>query len=115
MFTAAEWITSLSLRLSDYPKAFLSSRLVVNMTMRNEYVITTAIASINKQAVPPSKNYGGSLNTIFAGLSVLLACFALVIGLLQMRKHRKSNHLSVQHERYELEAGLPEVRPDVRV
>lgn len=115
MFTAAEWITSLSLRLSDYPKAFLSSRLVVNMTMRNEYVITTAIASINKQAAPTSKIHGGSLNTIFAGLSVLLACFALAIGLLQMRKHQKSNHVSVQQERYELEAGLPEVRTDVRV
>jgi hypothetical protein len=80
------------------------------MTIRNKYVITTATARINEQAAPPPQNHGGSLNTIFAGLSVLLACFALVIGLLQLRKHQKSNHLSVQHEIYELEASSPEVR-----
>jgi hypothetical protein len=85
------------------------------MTIQNEYVVTTATARISKQAAPPPEMYGGSLNTIFAGLSVLLACSALVIGLLQLRKHRKSKHPSVQHERYELEAGLPEVRPDVRL
>jgi hypothetical protein len=85
------------------------------MIMRNEYVINAAIASTNKQVVPPPEIHNGSLNTIFAGVSVLLACFELVIGLLQLRKHRKSKHLSVQHERYELEAGLPEVRSDVRV
>jgi hypothetical protein len=85
------------------------------MIMRNEYVINTAIASINKQAAPPPRNPGGSLNTTFAGLSVLLACFALIIGLLQLRKHRKSKQLSVQHDIYELEAGSPEVRSNVRI
>ena len=87
----------------------------VNMTIRNEYVITTAIARIAKQAAPPPQDPGGSLNTTFAGLSVLLACLALVIGLLQLRKHRKSNHLSVQHEIHELEAGSPDVRSNVRI
>ena len=98
-----------------YSKALSLSRLIVNMPIRNEYVITTAIARLAKQAAPPPQHPGGSLNTTFAGLSVLLACFALIIGLLQLRKHRKSNHLSVQHEIYELEAGSPDVRSNVRI
>jgi hypothetical protein len=85
------------------------------MTIRNEYVITTAIARSNKQAAPSPRNHGGSLSTTFAGLSVLLVCLALIIGLLQLRKHRKPDHLSIQYESYELEAGLPEVRSDFRV
>jgi hypothetical protein len=85
------------------------------MTTRNEQAIITAIALINKQAAPPSGIHFESLETIFAGLSVLLACVALIIGLLQLRKHHKSACLSVQDDSYELEAGMPGVRSYVHV
>lgn len=46
---------------------------------------------------------------LFAGLSVIIGLLALVVGLLQLRKHRKRRRLQDKDLIFELEGCYPEV------
>lgn len=52
------------------------------------------------------------LETLFAGLSVLIGGLALVIGLLQLHWYRRRHGYPVTPEVFELEAVLPYVSDD---
>ncbi|KAF1850498.1 uncharacterized protein K460DRAFT_412195 [Cucurbitaria berberidis CBS 394.84] len=49
--------------------------------------------------------------TLFAGLSVLIGCLALIVGLLQLRRYRKRHSLQSQDCVFELEAGYSSGTP----
>lgn len=50
-----------------------------------------------------------TLETLFAGLSVLIGTLALVVGLFQLSRYRKRRTSSAMVDVFELEAGLPQV------
>jgi hypothetical protein len=53
-----------------------------------------------------------ALETLFAGLSVLIGGITLLVGLLQLRWYWRSHASSVVVDAFELEATLPQVRRD---
>lgn len=61
-------------------------------------------------ATEPRENQFKSLETIFACISVIIGCVALLLDLLQPRRAGKVARLSSEDVIYELEAGVPEVR-----
>jgi uncharacterized membrane protein len=85
--------------------------LAVNTTLYRSayptapYTVDTSI-SLTSEA---STGQFQDIETIFAGVSVLVGCLALIVGLLQLRKYQRERSLLVQNNVYELEAGLPGV------
>ena len=58
-------------------------------------------------AAETPQNLFESLEAVFAGTSVLIGLIALIIGLLQLQRHRKASRLIIRNEICELEAGSP--------
>ncbi|KAF2623291.1 hypothetical protein BU25DRAFT_414547 [Macroventuria anomochaeta] len=74
----------------------LSSDFNINSTWRLVYPTVTMVADTNSSLA--TERSGGrfeKLETIFAGVSVLTRCVALVVGLFQLSKHRKASWLSI--------------------
>jgi len=67
-----------------------------------------AITNVQR-STDASSNSLNMLETLFAGLSVLVGSLALVIGLLQLLKYQRRRRASRRSSIYELEATLPEV------
>lgn len=70
---------------------------------------TSVVNAISDLLDKPSTNRYESLEIIFAGLSVLIACIALVVGIIQVRKHQRASLQFRWTENRELETGLPQV------
>lgn len=69
------------------------------------YTVDTSISLISEASTGQFQD----IETILAGVSVLVGCLALIVGLLQLRKYQRERSLLVQNNVYELEAGLPGV------
>lgn len=69
------------------------------------------IVDLSDKTFVPSGDRFEDMETAFAGLSVLLGCAALFLGLLQLRRLRNTARSVPLDEPYELEAGLSEVNP----
>lgn len=79
-------------------------------SMDVQYVVTNV-----QRSTGASSNSLNMLETLFAGLSVLVGSLALVIGLLQLLKWQRRCRVSRRSSIYELEATLPEVSIDSSV
>jgi hypothetical protein len=71
--------------------------------MRKRHSTSAAISRTDSKALTSSGDHFERLETVFAGLSVLLACVAAIIGLLQLRRRRTARRGRLADEVYELE------------
>jgi hypothetical protein len=73
---------------------------------RDELYITQVVPR-SSDAAPDFFNVSQAL---FACLSVIIGLLALIVGLLQLRRHRKRHALHANDPVFELEANFPKVR-----
>lgn len=101
-------ISSLYHLLFDVRGTMTSSN--TNTTLRILHTNPTMAANARNGLVAArSVDRFENLETIFAGASVFIGCVALIVGLLQLRKHCKAHESSTQDGELELEARSPEV------
>lgn len=70
----------------------------------------TSIVMLSSREIPDTRNgFLGISEPLFAGLSVLIGCLALMVALLQLRYYCRARPLNDRYEIFELEAGSSEV------
>jgi hypothetical protein len=92
---------------------FLSANDVATPTSLTEEA-SRASAIITRSASEATDGFFDISETLFAGLSVLIGILALVVGLLQLQRYRRQQHLRDKDCVFELEASLPMVREYTR-
>jgi hypothetical protein len=92
---------------------FLSADAVATPTSLTEEASRASVI-ITRSASKATDWFFDIPETLFAGLSVLVGILTLVVGLLQLQRYRRQQHLRDKDCVFELEASLPMVRKYTR-